>query len=62
MENCVDCKDDDDFYSKNKYIEEPWSIIKSYFKNKYLEQLVRHQIESYNEFVNNQLYKNYRNV
>lgn len=57
MENCVDCKDDDDFYSKNKYIEEPWSIINSYFKNKYLEQLVRHQIESYNEFVNNQLYK-----
>ena len=56
MENCVDCKDDDDFYSKNKYIEEPWSIINSYFKNKYLEQLVRHQIESYNEFVNNQLY------
>ena len=47
----------DDFYSKNTYIEEPWSLIKSYFKNKHLEQLVKHQIESYNEFVNNQLYK-----
>ncbi len=57
MENCLDYKDEDDFYSKNKYIEEPWSIIKSYFKNKYLQQLVRHQIESYNEFVNHQLYK-----
>ena len=46
-----------DFYSKNKYIEEPWTIIKSYFNNKHLEQLVKHQIESYNEFVDIQLPK-----
>ena len=37
------------------YIEEPWSIISSYFHGKHLEQLVRHQIESYNDMVNNQL-------
>jgi DNA-directed RNA polymerase II subunit RPB2 len=37
------------------YIEEPWSIISSYFQGKHLEQLVRHQIESYNDMVNNQL-------
>ena len=47
----------DDFYTKNKYIEEPWTIIKSYFNNKHLEQLVKHQIESYNEFVDIQLPK-----
>ena len=37
------------------YIEEPWAIISSYFQGKHLEQLVRHQIESYNDMVNNQL-------
>jgi DNA-directed RNA polymerase II subunit RPB2 len=37
------------------YIEEPWSIISSYFQGKHLQQLVRHQIESYNDMVNNQL-------
>ena len=37
------------------YIEEPWTLIGSYFHGKHLEQLVRHQIESYNDMVNNQL-------
>jgi DNA-directed RNA polymerase II subunit RPB2 len=37
------------------YIEEPWTLISSYFRGKHLEQLVRHQIESYNDMVNNQL-------
>jgi len=37
------------------YIEEPWTIIGSYFEGKHLEQLVRHQIESYNDMVNIQL-------
>jgi DNA-directed RNA polymerase II subunit RPB2 len=37
------------------YIEEPWTIIGSYFDGKHLEQLVRHQIESYNDMVNIQL-------
>jgi DNA-directed RNA polymerase II subunit RPB2 len=40
-----------------KYIEEPWEIINSYFKGKHLEQLVRHQIESYNDFVTYQIPK-----
>lgn len=39
------------------FIEEPWTLIESYFKNKHLEQLVRHQLESYNEFVDIQLVK-----
>tara|TARA_B110000090_G_scaffold43874_1_gene49140 strand:- start:1554 stop:5234 length:3681 start_codon:yes stop_codon:yes gene_type:complete len=37
------------------YIEEPYSIIESYFEGKYLERLVRHQIESYNYFINYQV-------
>ena len=37
------------------YIEEPWTIIGSYFEGKHLDQLVRHQIESYNDMVNIQL-------
>ena len=34
-----------------KYIEEPWVILGSYFNGQYLKQLVRHQLESYNDFV-----------
>ena len=34
------------------YIEQPWSIIESYFRDQHLEKLVRHQLESYNNFVN----------
>ena len=39
------------------YIEEPWNIIESYFKGQHLERLVRHQIESYNNFVECQIEK-----
>ena len=39
------------------FIEDPWTIIESYFKNCHLEQLVRHQLESYNDFVNFQIIK-----
>ena len=37
------------------YIEEPYHIIESYFQGQHLERLVRHQIESYNHFVNYQI-------
>jgi len=39
----------------NEYHEIPWIIINSYFKNNHLERLVRHQIESYNNFVTYEL-------
>ena len=39
------------------YIEEPYTIIQSYFKGQHLERLVRHQIESYNNFTNYQIQK-----
>ena len=35
--------------------EIPWILIDSYFKHKHLKQLVKHQLESYNYFVNNQI-------
>ncbi len=41
----------------NSYIEEPWDLIESYFKGEYLEKLVRHQLESYNNFVGYQITK-----
>ena len=37
------------------YNEEPFQLIESYFEGKHLERLVRHQIESYNHFVNTQI-------
>jgi DNA-directed RNA polymerase II subunit RPB2 len=40
-----------------QYIEEPWHIIESYFKGHHLERLVRHQLESYNNFIGYQIIK-----
>ncbi len=34
-----------------------WDLIKSYFKGHHLERLVKHQLESYNHFVNSQMEK-----
>ena len=41
--------------SEDKYIEAPWTIIGSYFQDQHLDRLVRHQLESYNNFVGLQL-------
>ena len=39
-----------------KYESEfPWTLINAYFSNAHLEQLVRHQTESYNDFVTRQI-------
>ena len=40
-----------------RYIEQPWDVIKSYFQDAHLERLVRHQLESYNDFVTHQIPK-----
>jgi DNA-directed RNA polymerase II subunit RPB2 len=42
---------------QNPYIEEPWTIIESYFRDHHLDRLVRHQLESYNNFVGYQIIK-----
>lgn len=34
-----------------------WKVIESYFDNKHLDQLVKHQVESYNDFIQNQMKK-----
>jgi len=33
----------------------PWDIIKTYFDGKHLQQLVRHQLESYNNFITSEI-------
>ena len=38
-----------------EYIEEPYVLIDSYFRGQHLDRLVRHQIESYNHFINFQI-------
>ena len=43
-----------------EYIEEPYTIIESYFIGQHLERLVRHQLESYNNFITYQLPKTIR--
>jgi len=45
-------------YETNEKINEneiPWYVIESYFRDHHLKQLVKHQIESYNYFVNTQI-------
>ena len=49
-------KDDAPFHPQNdQYIETPFHLIESYFKGHHLERLVRHQLESYNNFVEYQI-------
>lgn len=38
-----------------EYVNSPHTILESYFEGHHLERLVRHQIESYNHFVNYQI-------
>ena len=39
------------------HVHSPWPVIESYFKNRHLRQLVRHQVESYNNMVTCQIPK-----
>ena len=49
---------EDKFNLENdQYIETPWHIIEAYFKGQHLERLVRHQLESFNNFVGFQIIK-----
>ena len=32
-----------------------WKLIELYFKDKHLERCIRHQVESYNDFINNRI-------
>ena len=48
---------DEDSMAHDTYVETPWTIIESYFKGQHLDRLVRHQLESYNNFVSYQIMK-----
>ena len=37
------------------YLEEPYDMIESYFQGQHLDRLVRHQLESYDHFINHQI-------
>ena len=41
--------------NKEEFDKLSWIIIEKYFKGRHLSRLVRHQIESYNYFVNYQI-------
>jgi DNA-directed RNA polymerase beta subunit len=43
--------DNYDEAGKNLDSDFPWTVINAYFSNAHLEQLVRHQTESYNDFI-----------
>jgi len=49
--------DDEVLAHLGNYIEEPFTVLESYFHGQHLERLVRHQIESYNHFINYQMQK-----
>ena len=53
-QNKTNTDNDNDIDTEN-YVEEPWNVINSYFHGKHLKQLVRHQLESYNDFVSFQI-------
>lgn len=56
--NSENNKNTDIFDIENEpYIETPWNIIESYFRGQQLERFVRHQIESYNNFTDQQILK-----
>ena len=54
----MNSKINDTFDIENdQFIETPWNIIESYFKGEHLDRFVRHQLESYNNFIGFQLLK-----
>ena len=58
LNSTVISKDNEKFdIEKSPYIEDPWTIIEAYFRDQHLDRLVRHQLESYNNFVGYQLIK-----
>jgi DNA-directed RNA polymerase II subunit RPB2 len=59
MSSTANCQEDKDLFDiqNEPYIETPWNIIESYFSGQQLERFVRHQLESYNNFVGYQITK-----
>jgi DNA-directed RNA polymerase II subunit RPB2 len=59
LEDAVDVlptgADDVDEKLHESFGEQPWKVIESYFSGQHLKRLVRHQVESYNDFVTVQI-------
>jgi len=55
MERCENFNDEELNEKNISEKEIPWTIINSYFSNQHLKQLIRHQIESYNDFISRQI-------
>jgi DNA-directed RNA polymerase II subunit RPB2 len=53
--NPIEMSEDSPLSHLGEYVEEPYAIIESYFRGQHLDRLVRHQIESYNHFINCQI-------
>ena len=53
----TDTSNDETFCNKELEDGYSWEIIRSYFKGQYLKRLVSHQLESYNDLINNQIEK-----
>jgi DNA-directed RNA polymerase II subunit RPB2 len=53
MNNCKENFNTNEY--TNSYIEDPFTLMESYFKGQHLDRLVRHQLESYNNFIGFQL-------
>ena len=53
----IEAEEDGPLSHLGEYIEEPYIILESYFRGQHLDRLVRHQIESYNHFINSQITK-----
>lgn len=51
-QDCMKVKEDTNMV---QHMDDNWEIINSYFKGQHLNRMVRHQIESYNDFVNYQI-------
>ena len=56
-DNCINQKSETNSQedSMDESNEINWKVIESYFKNDHLGKLVRHQLESYNHFINEDL-------
>ena len=48
-------RDEEQDYNTNN--EDTWTVINSYFEGQHLQQLIRHQLESYNNFISCQIYR-----
>ncbi len=56
MENMSDKNDSQEYWDNDApFVEQPWDIIRKYYENQDSNRIVRHQLESYNHFLDYQI-------